>query len=135
MPEIFLIGTLEAVYQHWESCTRLGTYSKVTIPNYHSLDEFSVTKAYVDWWIRVRNFGKEILTVTCMDSLPDSSRQIPSKSLESRMRKVNSSVSIKKNVGENVEKDFDDLPEDLIASSKRSMGGHQTNTSTHLEHE
>ena len=135
MPEIFRTGTLEAVYQHWESCTRLGTYSKVTIPNYHSLDEFSVTKAYVDWWIRVRNFGKEILTVTCMDSLPDSSRQIPSKSLESRMRKVNSSVSIKKNVEENVEKDFDDLPEDLIASSKHSMGGHQTNTSTHLEHE
>ena len=135
MPEFFRTGTLEAVYQHWESCTKLGTYSKVTIPNYHSLEEFSVTKDYVDLWIRVRNPGKEILTVTCMESFLDSSRQIPSKSLESRMCKVKSSVSIKKNVRENIEKDFDDLPEDLKASSKRSMGGHQTNTSTHLEHE
>ena len=45
LPKIFRIGTLEAVYQHWESCTSLGTYSKVTIPDYHSLEEFSITKA------------------------------------------------------------------------------------------
>nr|CAN78421.1 hypothetical protein VITISV_037778 [Vitis vinifera] len=43
----------ETVYQHWESCIRLGTYSKVTISDYHSLKEFSVTKAYADWRIRV----------------------------------------------------------------------------------
>ena len=36
---------------------------------------------------------------------------------------------------DNVENDFDDLPEDLRASSKCLMGGHQTNTSTHLKHE
>ena len=49
LSEIFHTGTLEAVYQHWESCTKLGTYSKVTIPYYHSLEEFLVTKAYADW--------------------------------------------------------------------------------------
>ena len=51
------------------------------------------------------------------------------------MRKVNSSVSTKRNTRDNVEKDFDDLPDDSRASSKRLMSGHQTNTSTHLEHE
>ena len=39
-PEISHTGTLKVVYQHWESCTRLGTYSKVTISDYHSLEEF-----------------------------------------------------------------------------------------------
>ena len=128
--EIFCSRTLEAVYQHWESCT--GTYSKVTIP--HSLDEFSVTKAYADWWIRVCNPNKEILTTTCIEPPPDSSRQIPSKSLESTMRKDDSSVSTKENVKDNVKNDFNDLLDDSRASSKRSMGGHQTNTSTHSEH-
>ena len=56
------------------------------------------------------------------------------KSLESRTCKVDSSVSTKESV-RNVEKDFDDLPNDSRASSKRSMGGHQTNTSTHSKHE
>ena len=32
--EIFHTRTLKAVYQHWQSCTRLGTYSKVTIPDW-----------------------------------------------------------------------------------------------------
>ena len=121
------------MYQHWESCTRLGTYSKVTIPDYHNLEKFSVTKAYANWWIRVRNPDKEILTVACMEPPLDSSRKIPSKSLKSRPRKVDSSVSTKESV-RNVEKDFDDLPNDSRASSKRSMGGPQTNTSTHSEH-
>ena len=49
--KIFRTRTLEAVYQHWESCTRLGTYSKVTILDYHNLEKFSVTKAYVNWWM------------------------------------------------------------------------------------
>ena len=62
------------MYQHWESCTRLGTYFEVTIPYYHSLEEFSVTKAYANWWIRVRNPDKEILTVACIESPPDSSQ-------------------------------------------------------------
>ena len=83
----------------------------------------------------MHNLDKEILTTACMKSLPDSSRQIPSKPLESRMRKVDSSFSTNGNVRDNVEKNFDDLPNDSRASSKRSMGGHQTNTSTHLEHE
>ena len=83
----------------------------------------------------MHNPGKEILTTACMKSLPDSSRQIPSKPLESRTCKDDSSVSTKENVQDNVESDFDDLPDDSRASSKRSMGGHQTNTSTHLEHE
>ena len=65
----------------------------------------------------------------------DSSWKIPSKSLKSRTRKVDSSVSTKENVRDNVENDFDNLLDDSRASSKRSMGGHQTNTSTHLEHE
>ena len=81
------------------------------------------------------NPNKEILTVACMEPPLDSSWQIPSKSLESRMRKVNSSVSTKGNIIDTVEKDFDDLPDDSRASSKRLMSGHQTNTSTHLEHE
>ena len=62
------------MYQHWESCIRLGTYSKVTISDYHSLKEFSVTKAYADWRIRVRNPDKEILIVACIEPSPDSSR-------------------------------------------------------------
>ena len=51
------------------------------------------------------------------------------------MRKVNSSVSTKENVKDNVENDFDDLANDSRVSSKRLMSGHQINTSTHLEHE
>ena len=51
------------------------------------------------------------------------------------MRKDDSSVSTKENVKDNVENDFDDLPDDSRASSKHSMGGHQTNTFTHLKHE
>ena len=51
------------------------------------------------------------------------------------MHKNDSSVSTKKNVKDNVKNDFDDLPDDLRASSKRSVGGHQTNTCTYLEHE
>ena len=73
LPEIFRTRTLETVYQHWKSCTRLGTYSKVTIPYYHSLEEFSVTKAYANWWIKVCNPDKEILTTACMKSPHDSS--------------------------------------------------------------
>ena len=133
LPEIFHIGTLEAVYQHWESCTSLSTYSKVNIPDYHSLEEFSITKAYANWYIRACNPDKEILTIACMEPPSNSSQQIPSKSLESRTCKVDSSVSTKGNIIDNVEKDFDDLPNDSRASSKPSMGGHQTNTSTHLE--
>ena len=135
MPKIFHTGNLEAVYQHWESCTRLGTYSKVTIPDYHNLKEFLITKAYANWYIRVCNLDKEILTAACMKPLPDSSRKIPSKSLDSRTCKVDSSVSTKGNVKDNVEKDFDNLPNDSKASSKSLMGGHQTNTSTYSEHE
>ena len=48
---------------------------------------------------------------------------------------ADSSVSTKENVKDNAENDFDDLPNDSRASSKRSIGGHQTNTSTHLKHE
>ena len=51
------------------------------------------------------------------------------------MHKVDSNVSTKGNVIDNVEKDFDDLLDDSRASSKSLMGGHQTNTSTYLEHE
>ena len=49
------------------------------------------------------------------------------------MHKVDSSTN--GNIRDNVEKDFDDLPNDSRVSSKHSMGGHQTNTSTYLEHE
>ena len=130
--EIFHTGTLETVYQHWESCIRLGTYSKVTILDYHSLKEFSVTKAYTDWWIRVCNPDKEIIIVACMEPLSDSSWKIPSKSLESITRKDDSSVSTKENVKDNIENDFDDLPNDSRASSKCSMGGHKNNTFKHF---
>ena len=88
--------------------------------------KFSVTKAYVD---------KEILIATCIEPPLYSSRKIPLKSLESRTCKVDSSVSTKGNVRDNAKKDFDGLPDDLRAFSKPSMGGHQTNISTHLEHE
>ena len=65
------------------------------------------------------NPNKEILTVACMEPPLDSSWQIPSKSLESRMRKVNSSVSTKGNIIDTVEKDFDDLQaQALIMSCK-----------------
>ena len=117
------------VCKHWKSCTRLGTHSKVTIPDYHSLEEFSITKTYVDWWIGVCNLEKT------PPPPHDSSRQIPSKSLESRIYKIDPSVSTKKNVGDNIEGNFDNLPIDSRVSSNRSMGGHQTNIFTHLEHE
>ena len=81
------------------------------------------------------NPNKEILIAACMEPPLDFSRQIPLKSLESRMCKFDSSVSTKGNIRDNVEKDFDDLPDDSRASSKRLMSGHNTNTSTHLEHE
>ena len=83
----------------------------------------------------MRNLGKEILTTACIEPPPDFSWKIPSKSLESRTRKDDSSVSTKENVQDNVESDFDDLPDDSRASFNRSMGGHRTNTSTHSKHE
>ena len=43
----------------------------------------------------MRNPDKEILTAACMEPPPNSSWKIPSKSLESRPRKVDSSVSTK----------------------------------------
>ena len=52
-------------------------------------------RAYADWWITVRNPDKEIITAACMKSLLDSSRQIPSKFLESRTCKVDSSVLLR----------------------------------------
>ena len=76
--EIFRTINLEAVFQHWESCTRLGTYSKVTILDYHSLEEFSATKAYANWWIRVRKPDKKILIAACMEPPLDSFWKIPS---------------------------------------------------------
>ena len=88
------------VCKHWKSCTRLGTHSKVTIPDYHSLEEFLITKTYVDWWIGVCNLEKT------PPPPHDSSRQIPSKSLESRIYKIDPSVSTKKNVGDNIEGEF-----------------------------
>ena len=78
----------------------------------------------------MRNPNKEILTAACIEPPPDSSWLIPSKSLDSRMHKNDSSVSTKENVKDNVENDFDDLLDDSRASSKRLMGGHQTNAST-----
>ena len=83
----------------------------------------------------MRNPNKEILIATCIEPPPDSSWLIPSKSLDSRMHKNDSSVSTKENVKDNVENDFNDLPDDSRASSKCSMGGHRTNASTHSEHE
>ena len=65
--EVFRTRTLEVVYKHWKSCTRLGTHSKITMPNYHSLDEFSITKAYADWWIGMCNLEKNMLTITCIE--------------------------------------------------------------------
>ena len=47
---------------------------------------------------------------------------------------ADSSVSTKENVKDNVENDFDNLPDDSRASSKRSMGGHRTNNSTHSKY-
>ena len=82
----------------------------------------------------MHNPGKEILTTACIEPPADSSWKIPSKSLESRMRKDDLSVSIKENVKDNVENDFDNLPDDSRASSKRSMGGHRTNNSTHSKY-
>ena len=83
----------------------------------------------------MHNLSKEILTTAYIEPLLDSSRQISSKSLESRTRKNDSSVSTKKNIKDNVENDFEDLPDDSRAYSKCSMGRHQTNASTYLEHE
>ena len=89
----------------------------------------------MDWWIKVRNPDKEILTATCIEPPPNSSQQMPSKYLKTRMHKVDLSVSTKENIRDNVEKELYDLPDDSRASSKCSIGGHQTNTSTHSEHE
>ncbi|KAF7152593.1 hypothetical protein RHSIM_Rhsim01G0078000 [Rhododendron simsii] len=41
-------GTLEAIYQLWESCTRLNTRADFMIPS-HSSEGLS-TKEYVEWW-------------------------------------------------------------------------------------
>ena len=83
----------------------------------------------------MRNPGKEILTTTCIEPPLNSSWKIPLKSLESRTRKDDSSVSTKEDVKDNVENDFNDLLDDSRVSSKRSMGGHRTNASTHSKHE
>ena len=124
LPEVFHIGTLQAMYKHWKSCTRLGTHSKVTILDYHSLEEFSITKAYADWWIEVCNLEKNTLTTAYIEPPHDSSQKIPLKSWESRTRKIDPSVSTKRNVGDNIEGNFDNLPNDSGVSSKRLMDGH-----------
>ncbi|KAF7121363.1 hypothetical protein RHSIM_Rhsim13G0131600 [Rhododendron simsii] len=41
-------GTLEAIYQLWESCTRLNTRADFMIPSHSS--EGLTTKEYVEWW-------------------------------------------------------------------------------------
>ncbi|KAG5550487.1 hypothetical protein RHGRI_015454 [Rhododendron griersonianum] len=41
-------GTLEAIYQLWESCTRLNTRAEFMIPSHSS--EGLATKEYVEWW-------------------------------------------------------------------------------------
>ena len=51
------------------------------------------------------------------------------------MRKIDSSVSTKRNVRDNVGGKFNDIPNGSKVFSKCSMGGHQANVSTHLEHE
>ena len=112
------------MYKHWKSCTRLCTHSKVTILDYHSLEEFSITKAYADWWIEVCNLEKNTLTTAYIEPPHDSSQKIPLKSWESRTRKIDPSVSTKRNVGDNIEGNFDNLPNDSGVSSKRLMDGH-----------
>ncbi|KAF7150749.1 hypothetical protein RHSIM_Rhsim02G0072700 [Rhododendron simsii] len=41
-------GTLDAIYQLWESCTRLNTRADFTIPSHSS--KGLATKEYVEWW-------------------------------------------------------------------------------------
>ncbi|KAG5531747.1 hypothetical protein RHGRI_026389 [Rhododendron griersonianum] len=41
-------GTLEAIYQLWESCTRLNTRAEFMIPS-HSFEGLA-TKEYAEWW-------------------------------------------------------------------------------------
>ena len=79
------------------------------------------------------NFKKETLTAAYKEHPPDSSWQILSKYLESRTCKINSNVTTKNNVKDNVKGNFDDIPDDSRASSKRSVGSPQANCSTHLE--
>ena len=56
------------------------------------------------------NLEKNTLTTAYIEPPHDSSRKIPSKSLESRTRKIDLSVSTKRNVGDNIERNFDNLP-------------------------
>ena len=81
------------------------------------------------------NSEKETLTAACIEPPPYSYQEIPSKFLERRMRKIDSSVSTKRNVRDNVGGNFNDIPNGSKVFSKCSMGGHQANVSTHLEHE
>ena len=81
------------------------------------------------------NLEKNTLTTAYIEPPHDSSQKIPLKSWESRTRKIDPSVSTKRNVGDNIEGNFDNLPNDSGVSSKRSMDGHQTNVFAHLKHE
>ncbi|KAG5565982.1 hypothetical protein RHGRI_001793 [Rhododendron griersonianum] len=53
-------GTLEAIYQLWEFCTRLNTRAEFMIPSHSS--EGLATKEYVEWWEKsLSNFCKDKL--------------------------------------------------------------------------
>ncbi|KAG5540450.1 hypothetical protein RHGRI_020606 [Rhododendron griersonianum] len=53
-------GTLEAIYQLWESCTRLNTMAEFMILLHSS--EGLATKEYVEWWEKIlSNFCKDKL--------------------------------------------------------------------------
>ena len=45
--------SLQAVYMHWESCTRACTNASITLPAKNEFTRNPVTRAYVSWWSRV----------------------------------------------------------------------------------
>ena len=47
------LDSLQAVYMHWESCTRACTNASVTLPAKDEFKSSPVTRAYVSWWSKV----------------------------------------------------------------------------------
>ncbi|CAN6581611.1 unnamed protein product [Malus baccata var. baccata] len=45
--------SLQAVYMHWESCTRACTNASITLPTKDEFKSNPVTRVYVRWWSKV----------------------------------------------------------------------------------
>ncbi|CAN6577073.1 unnamed protein product [Malus baccata var. baccata] len=63
--------SLQAVYMHWESCTRACTNAYITLPANDEFRSNSVTRVYARWWSKVGPSCSFDLTIASVHSYTD----------------------------------------------------------------